>query len=78
MTRRAIDEEISKPYESDETVDACMVPIELEWLNAKICALEECPLDLPESFQHAWDRVMDQGEGCVTVNGLKASAPAPH
>ena len=51
-----------------------MVPIELSWLNEKICELEEeeCPVDLPEAFHEAWERVLhDLGEGCVTVNGLK-------
>ena len=76
-TLRAIDDEISKPYESDETADACMVPIELDWLNAKICELEECPVGLPESFEHAWDRVAALGEGCVTVNGLKEQIRNP-
>jgi len=48
-----------------------MVPIELEWLNARICELEECPLDLPEAFASAWERVKFKGEGCVTFNALK-------
>ena len=73
----AIDDEISKPFAEDKTADACMVPIELEWLNAKICELTECPLDLPEAFESAWDRVKFKGEGCVTVNSLKEEIRAP-
>ena len=66
-----IEDDISKPYESDEAADACMVPMELKWLNDRICELEECPLDLPEAFESMWERVEFKGEGCVTVNALK-------
>ena len=71
MDKWVLDDEISKPYDSDVTADACMVPIELEWLNAKVCELEECPVDLPEAFSGAWERVKYRGEGCVTVNALR-------
>jgi hypothetical protein len=54
-----------------------MVPIELEWLNAKICDIEECPLDLPEAFDCAWERTLALGEGCVTVNALKEVVRSP-
>ena len=57
---------------TDDVRDACLVPIELEWLNDKICLMEECPVELPEAFAAAWERVKFQGEGCVTVNGLAA------
>lgn len=30
MDKWVLDDEISKPFETDETADACMVPIELE------------------------------------------------
>ena len=63
----AIEDEISKPYPTDDTAEACMVPIELEWLNNKVCALEDCPVDLPKTFESAWERVKFKGEGCVTV-----------
>jgi len=68
----ALDEEISKPFDDDVTSDACMVPIQLEWLNGKICELEECPLDLELAFEAAFEAVRQMGEGCVTVNRLKA------
>jgi len=71
MDKWAIEDEISKPYPEDDAAEACMVPIELEWLNARICELEECPLDLPEAFASAWERVKFKGEGCVTFNALK-------
>ena len=67
----AMDDFVSKPFTEDQVSDACMVPIELEWLNAKICQLEECPLDLPEAFQSIWERVVFRSEGCVTANALK-------
>ena len=67
----AIEDEISTPYPDDVTADACMVPIELDWLNAKVCELDECPLDLPEAFESVWEQVQYKGEGCVTVNALK-------
>ena len=77
MDKWMLDDEISKPFASDVTADACMVPIELEWLNAKVCELEECPLDLPEAFSGAWERVKYRGEGCVTVNALREEIQNP-
>lgn len=68
----SLDDDVSKPFITDDVRDACLVPIELEWLNDKICLMEECPVELPEAFAAAWERVKFQGEGCVTVNGLAA------
>ena len=36
MDKWVLDDEISKPYETDETADACMVPIELECAMVKL------------------------------------------
>lgn len=72
MDKWVLDEDISKPFESDVTANACMVPIELEWLNAKVCDIEECPAGLPDAFDQVWAQVQQNGEGCVTVNALKA------
>ncbi len=47
------------------------------WLNAKVCELEECPVDLPEAFSGAWERVKYRGEGCVTVNALREEIQNP-
>ena len=77
MDKWVLDDEISKPFDTDATADACMVPIELEWLNAKVCELEECPVDLPEAFSSAWERVKYRGEGCVTVNALREEIQNP-
>lgn len=74
----AIEDEISKPYPDDDTAEACMVPIEMEWLNARICELEECPLDLPEAFASVWDRVKFKGEGCVTFKCVRLGLHNQH
>jgi len=71
MDKWVLDEAISKPYEDDETEDACMVPIEIDWLNEKLCTLEECPITLKDDFDAVWEAVSNDGEGCVTVRRLK-------
>lgn len=66
-----LEDEISKPFEGDATEDACMVPIEVSWLNEKVCSLEECPATLQEDFTATYEAVAADGEGCVTVRRLK-------
>ena len=48
-----------------------MVPIEIDWLNEKVCATEECPVTLHDDFITAFEAVASDGEGCVTVSRLK-------
>ena len=36
MDKWVLDDEISKPFETDETADACMVPIELECARVRV------------------------------------------
>lgn len=73
----SLDEDVSKPFKTDDVKDACLVPIELDWLNEKLCSMEECPLDLRDSLLAAWERVEVKGEGCVTVNALKEEIRNP-
>lgn len=76
MERWVLDEQVSTPYKADNIKDACMVPIQVDWFNEEICAIESCPAALKDDFKSVWEAVAADGEGCVTVQRLRAKIAA--
>ena len=73
MDKWVLDDEISKPYETDETADACMVPIELECARVRVrVRVRSSPLTMPHLLAQVaeCEGVRDGGVPCRPARGV--------